>query len=181
MADDSPFVSLASGGHGIATIPRVHTILAILAFSMISATLLIAGLVDLTDFRIPRLLIVHVSVVGGTLLVSASGAVHHWDSARNALLGGVLIFAVFFALHLLPRGGLGFGDVRLAGMCGEFLGWLGLRQAFFGLALALILAGISAACLLASRVVRRSSQIPLGPFISLGALIAMSAFGGKKE
>jgi leader peptidase (prepilin peptidase)/N-methyltransferase len=72
----------------------------------------------------------------------------------------------------VPKG-IGFGDVRLAGLCGAFLGWIGYREVIAGFLLSFILAGVPAVVLLAMRKVQRRTQIPFGPFLAAGTVITV--------
>ncbi|MBE3519709.1 MAG: prepilin peptidase [Firmicutes bacterium] len=89
------------------------------------------------------------------------------DLARG-LLGGALGFLVFLAISLVTRG-MGGGDVKLAGMCGLYLGPALTILAVF---IAFVSGGVVAALLLLSGKARAKSHIPYGPFIALGAAIS---------
>ena len=88
-------------------------------------------------------------------------------------IGGAVAFAAFFALFFAVPKGIGFGDVRLAGLCGGFLGWFGYRYVVVGFLVGFIVAGLPAAALLALRKVQRRTQIPFGPFLAAGAIITV--------
>jgi len=69
---------------------------------------------------------------------------------------------------------MGGGDVNLLAMIGAFLGWRLVLLAFFvGVATGACLSLI----LVASRVLSRKDRIPFGPFLALGAAVAV--FGGN--
>ena len=72
----------------------------------------------------------------------------------------------------MPKG-IGFGDVRLAGLCGGFLGWLGYREVVAGFLISFIVAGVPAALLLATHKVQRRTKIPFGPFLAAGTVITV--------
>lgn len=73
-------------------------------------------------------------------------------------------------VRLFSRGGLGLGDVKLAAVIGLYLGYsdtvLALFIAFFG-------GGLVASFLLVTRRARARSRLPFGPFLAMGALLAM--------
>jgi leader peptidase (prepilin peptidase)/N-methyltransferase len=63
--------------------------------------------------------------------------------------------------------------VRLAGLIGLYLGWLGLREVPIGLFLGFLLgAVVGIAALLAGRAARKT-QVPFGPFLATGALVTV--------
>jgi leader peptidase (prepilin peptidase)/N-methyltransferase len=93
--------------------------------------------------------------------------------AIDALEGAALGCALFGLIYLATRGaGLGFGDVKLAGCLGLFLGLAGSVAAF---AAAFIIGAALAVPVLAARRRRSKDVLPLGPFLVLGALIVTFA------
>ncbi len=88
----------------------------------------------------------------------------------STFAGGGAALALMVALYILGRGALGFGDVKMAALLGLVAG---LGGALFGLLLGAMVAGGVVAVLLALRVVRRGDYIPYGPFIALGAIVAI--------
>jgi len=80
---------------------------------------------------------------------------------------------VLLAIHVAVPRGMGFGDVRLAGVIGMMLGWLGLRYLFLGLFLAFLLASVIGVALIAARLRSRKDAVPFGPFMALGAVLAV--------
>lgn len=152
---------------------RVEGLWSMAAFSLFCSGALVVALVDLFDFRIPTAIIHQTGIVGGALLLAAATFEHQWARAANAAIGASLSLGVFLVLHLLAPRGLGFGDVRLAALCGGFLGWLSLSEAAGGLAIGIVLAGVTAAVLLVARLVRRTSFLPLGPFLAAGSIFVL--------
>jgi leader peptidase (prepilin peptidase)/N-methyltransferase len=71
-----------------------------------------------------------------------------------------------------PRG-LGFGDVRLSALNGFMTGWLAIGNAFLGILLGVFLGAISSVLLLIFRIRGRKEAIPFGPFLALGAVLAV--------
>jgi leader peptidase (prepilin peptidase) / N-methyltransferase len=112
---------------------------------------------------------------GVVLLVGAIAALqrHEWDPII-AMAAGWVVYGGFFTLMwlLVPAGGLGFGDVRLAGLLGLALGLVSWGAFVVGMFAGIFLAGIVAAVML---VVRRKSHYPYGPYLLVGAVVgAMS-------
>jgi leader peptidase (prepilin peptidase)/N-methyltransferase len=87
---------------------------------------------------------------------------------------GVLLATVMLLVwRALSRGQLGSGDVAVAPMLGFFLGWVGLDVVVAGLLFAAVLGGVFALLGLLTRRLRRSSMFAFGPFLMLGAMIAV--------
>jgi len=128
--------------------------------------------IDLDVHRLPVGLVVPTGwwLVG--LLVVASVAT--WDRRwLGALVGAAVMGAVYLLLAVLPGGGVGGGDVRLAPVIGGLLGWLGAGQLFVGLLGGFLVGGLGAVALLALRRVGLRSSIAYGPAMCLGAWLAV--------
>jgi leader peptidase (prepilin peptidase)/N-methyltransferase len=126
------------------------------------ATVLIAcAATDLLAFRVPN--VITYPAAGGALLAAA--LMPHGDP-REALIGGAVGAGLLLVIALISRGGLGLGDVKLAGFAGLALGGPLILPALMITAFA---GGLVAACL-AFRVRRRSHPMPYAPFIAGGAL-----------
>jgi leader peptidase (prepilin peptidase)/N-methyltransferase len=88
------------------------------------------------------------------------------ESAGGMLLGG----ALFVAVIVLSRGGMGGGDLKLGAMLGAFLGWKAVLVALF---VSVVLGGAAAVALLASGRLARKDAIPFGPFLAVGGALAL--------
>ena len=108
------------------------------------------------------------AVVGGLALV-AGGLAGDWPTLVRALWGLVLARGAFWLLWLVHPRGMGFGDVRLAGVLGLALGLLGWGHLALGIYAGFVLGGIGGLLLTALRVVERGAY-PFGPFMLAGAL-----------
>jgi leader peptidase (prepilin peptidase) / N-methyltransferase len=108
------------------------------------------------------------------LLGVGAAAVHdggrHFLIALAGLAGAMLLFLI---QALIYPAGVGLGDVKLSGIIGLYLGWLGVRPLVGGLFLGYVLAAVVGLALLATRRANRKTQVPFGPFLLAGALIAI--------
>ncbi len=91
---------------------------------------------------------------------------HLGDLERTAL-GWLVYGGMFFVLWFLYPRGLGYGDVRLSGVLGLALGWVGWSELLLGIWDGLLLGGILGAVL---ALVTRRRDYPFGPFMLVGAL-----------
>jgi prepilin signal peptidase PulO-like enzyme (type II secretory pathway) len=84
---------------------------------------------------------------------------------------GALIAAGFFALQYFLSGGrwIGSGDIRIGALMGLLLGW---EKTLLALFLSYLIGSIISLYLLATRKASASTQVPLGPFLVAGTVIA---------
>jgi leader peptidase (prepilin peptidase)/N-methyltransferase len=82
----------------------------------------------------------------------------------------LLLYAI---LAFAYRGGMGLGDVKLAGVLGLFLGYLGWAPLVVGAFAAFLLGGLFSIVLLVLRRANRKSGIPFGPWMLGGAWVGV--------
>jgi leader peptidase (prepilin peptidase)/N-methyltransferase len=144
----------------------------LVAFLLVAGYGLVLAPIDLACMRLPDPLVGTAFVA--TLAILTTGSIldgSYWPLAR-ALTGAVAMFVGYLILALLPGAVLGFGDVKLAGVLGLVLGYLGWVQLVMGALLPLVINGPVALVLLLSGRVRRDSHLPLGPAMLVGAVLA---------
>jgi leader peptidase (prepilin peptidase)/N-methyltransferase len=152
---------------------RLASVWELPAFCLLAASFVAISAIDVEHMRIPTPLVYATGGLGVPLLVLAAAGTHHWSALLSALIGGAAAYAAFFGLFFAVPKGIGFGDVRLAGLCGGFLGFFGYREVIVGFLVGFIVAGVPAAVLLALRKVQRRTQIPFGPFLAAGTIITV--------
>jgi leader peptidase (prepilin peptidase)/N-methyltransferase len=130
--------------------------------------------VDLREHRLPDPLTAAALVGGGSLLAVAAAATGAWGAYGRAWLAAMAMFAAFLALALLRPADLGLGDVKLAGVLGLVLGWQGWGFVLVGAFLGFLFGGLTGVGLMLVRRAGRRSSIPFGPFMLLGALVAVA-------
>jgi leader peptidase (prepilin peptidase)/N-methyltransferase len=108
-------------------------------------------------------------------LGSAALSAGDYDRLLGAGIGLATMWLGYFLMALVYPGGMGFGDVKLAGVLGLFLGWLGWGPLIVGSFAAFLLGGAFAVVLLVSRRVSRKGGIPFGPWMLLGAWVGIVA------
>lgn len=149
--------------------PSWPWILAALFFSL----LLLLAFIDLEHLILPDRL-----TLGGTALGLALWMWLPWkgslpDHLVGLALGPALLLGLYGLWFLLRRSeGLGLGDVKMMALVGIFLGWRGsLATLFLGTLAALAYALF----LMISGRMGLKNKIPFGPFLSLGASLALVA------
>jgi leader peptidase (prepilin peptidase)/N-methyltransferase len=149
--------------------------LALAAFLYLAAVSIALTLIDLDTHTLPNKIVLPAYVVGAVLLGAA--ALLTGDSGRllSAGVGLAAMWFAYFLMAVLYPGGMGFGDVKLAGVLGLFLGWLGWGPLIVGSFAAFLLGGVFALVLLASKRVTRKGGIPFGPWMLAGAWVGIFA------
>lgn len=151
--------------------PVTLTALAFLYLAAISIALI---LIDLEHHRLPNAIVVPSYLVGGLLLSGASLTAGDLDSLVRAGIGMAVLFGLYLAVALIRPGGMGLGDVKLAGVLGLHLAWCGWGALAVGAFAAFLLGGLYSIALLVTRRADRKTAIPFGPWMIVGAWIGIT-------
>jgi leader peptidase (prepilin peptidase)/N-methyltransferase len=190
-----PLVEAAAGGLAVLALVRFGaTPFAAVAFAF-TAALLLVTVIDLDHRFIPD----EVSLPGilvGLAVSLLPGGLGPVDAVGGVLLGGGLLWAVAWGYERLTGiEGMGYGDVKLLAMMGAFLGWQAIPAVLIVASIAGSLVGVALIFArgggVAGRRVRRRlglralgpfvqraarrTEIPFGPFLALGAFVALYA------
>jgi prepilin signal peptidase PulO-like enzyme (type II secretory pathway) len=130
-----------------------------------AAVLVVLAAIDLEQRIIPNRIVVPAGVV--VLLGNIAVEPHRWKEWTFAALASLL---VALAVSLATRGGVGMGDVKLAFLLGAGLGW----DVIGAVVVAMLATFVVAVGILLQRGLNaRKETIPFGPFLVLGALVAL--------
>lgn len=131
------------------------------------------AMIDLEVRRLPDWLTLPAYPVAGALLVACSAVTHHWPAllVAAACAGGSVAVYLVAALVSADSGGLGLGDVKLAGVLGALLGWIGWLPAVMGLLTGFVFGGLLAVGLLVLRRADRKSHLSFGPSMIVAAYV----------
>ncbi|MEO6144717.1 MAG: A24 family peptidase [Dermatophilaceae bacterium] len=140
-------------------------------------------LIDLDVHRLPDLIVLPSYPIAFVLLLVPTVVTGQWGALLRGVLAALALFVgylvLFFVSVFVSPGGLGLGDVKLAGVLGLFLGWLGWGPALISVFAAFIIGGVislvmvlTRAALLGWRASLKTS-IAFGPSMILGAWVAV--------
>ncbi|NRD26669.1 A24 family peptidase [Frigoribacterium sp. VKM Ac-2836] len=158
-------------------LPLVSRLLSLVAFLWLAGISVALAVIDLEHHRLPNAIVLPSYVVGGVLLAASSILVGDWSALVRAAIGLTSLFAFYLIAALSYPGGMGFGDVKLAGVLGLYLAWLGWGEFAVGAFAAFLLGGVFAVVLLVTRRVQRTGGIPFGPWMLAGAWVGVFAGG----
>ncbi len=107
--------------------------------------------------------IVHISLPWPGIANSISGIM-------NSLIGGVAGFVLFLIVALIFRGGMGWGDVKMAALIGLITGF---PLVFVALFMGIVLGGLIGGVLLILGIKKRKEPVPFGPFLALATIVTL--------
>ncbi|RPF22783.1 prepilin peptidase [Myceligenerans xiligouense] len=137
------------------------------------------GVIDARTHRLPNVIVYPTTAVVGVLLVLAAVAGSltggpSWEALGRAALGFAAHAGFYLLMWLIFQGGIGLGDVKLAGVLGAVTAWWGWDTFLVGAMAPYALGGAVAVALLLFRLAGRKSYIPFGPFMLLGVVVALT-------
>jgi leader peptidase (prepilin peptidase)/N-methyltransferase len=173
------FVSVAAAFNpfvGDPSVPRlVADVIILVAYLYLMAISVALTAIDLDLHRLPNAIVLPGYAVGVVLLGVAGLLSSDLAALGRAGAGAAILFTFYFLLAFAYPGGMGFGDVKLAGVLGLFLGFLGWQHLIVGVAAAFILGGVLGLALILIGKASRKSGIPFGPWMLAGTWIGIYA------
>lgn len=134
-----------------------------IVFLVLVSLLIIISFIDLKYKIIPNK-ITYPGMIAGLLIV----LIFNHLSFMSALLGLIIPGGSLLLIALLFKKGMGMGDVKLVAMIGTFIGW---KYTLLGLFLGSLIGLLISIILIILGKAGRKTQIPFGPYISIGTLI----------
>lgn len=115
-------------------------------------------------------LILNKIVYPASIFALATVSLNPEVSLPEALIGGAVGLGLLLGVVIASRGGMGLGDVKMAGLMGLALGFPVIFVALF---VGIVIGGIFAIGLLLMKKRGRKAAIPFGPFLAIGAVTAL--------
>lgn len=129
--------------------------------------------IDLREHRLPNAIVFPAYPIAGLLLGVASLLMGDWWGLLRMILAAAALWVFYFALRWVYPPGMGYGDVKLAGLLGLYLGYLSWGHALLASVAAFVLAGLTGIVLILMQKGGLKTRIPFGPFMIFGALLVM--------
>jgi leader peptidase (prepilin peptidase)/N-methyltransferase len=165
----NPALLATVGGVGAALLANDPAEL--VAFSTLAVACALLVLIDLAVLRVPNVIVGPMYVILFAALAAAAAlSGDWWRFGRAAAVAGLLV-AGYFVLAFFRPADLGLGDVKLSGLLGAFLGWLGWSEAILGTLAAFAMGGGVALILVLTVRATRRSDFAFGPCMILGAAV----------
>jgi leader peptidase (prepilin peptidase) / N-methyltransferase len=173
-----PAVELATAALFVVLTLRLGFDAALPAFLYLGAIGVALAMIDIDVKRLPDAIVLPSYVVALALLTVAAAVGDDWSDLGRGIAGMALLYGFYFLLCFIYPAGMGFGDVKLAGILGLYLAWLGWAELVTGAFLGFLYGGVLGLALILVRRAGRRAKIPFGPFMLLGALTAI-LWGGS--
>lgn len=130
--------------------------------------------IDCEHHRLPNRLVLIAAAGGAVLLTLTAAERDDWQSLLRAAEGGAVVYLVLFLLALISPKSFGYGDVKLAGILGAYLGWFGWAYVYYGIFGGFLIGAVVSIGLLATGKATMKTAIPFGPMLIVGALIVLA-------
>ena len=143
------------------------------AYLYLAAIAVALAMIDLTELRLPNQIVLPSYLVAGALLVPAALTAGTLTPVVRAAAAMAALWLFYYGIRAVNPRGMGFGDVKLAGLLGIYLGWLGWSSVVVGTFAGFLLGGLAGTALMVLRRAGRKSAIPFGPAMLLGAVLAL--------
>ncbi len=154
----------------------VFEIVTLFYLLIVASLLLLIFVYDLKHFIIPDFANFSLIFFSFAYLVFYSLYNQDLQFFLYGIFSAIGVFAFFFALFYFTKGkGMGFGDVKFVIFMGLILGFPKILVGFF---VSFTLGAIIGLSLIALKRKKAKSQIPFGPFLVIGTLVALF-FGGE--
>jgi len=153
----------------------VHAVLVIIAHALLLVVGLWLLVIDARTHRLPHVIVLPTLAASLLAVILEALLLHDATRLLRALAGMALMGGFYLVLRLISRGGMGGGDVKLAAVLGVVLGWHGWSPLAVGIAATFLLAALYALTLMALRRATGATRIALGPWMILGAILAIAA------
>lgn len=149
-------------------------LIALAAYLYLAAISVSLAAIDLETMRLPNAIVLPAYVVGAVALTAAAALGGAWGQLATAGLGLVIMGAIYLIPALIRPDAIGGGDVKLAGVLGLFLGWMGWPALGVGIIAGFILGGAwGVALIMAGK--GRTARVAFGPWMLAGAWIGIIA------
>lgn len=153
----------------------LHAVAVLIVHLALAAVGVWLVVIDARTHRLPNRIVL--PTLGALIVLVVVEALATGGSGRmlRALLGALVLGAFYAVMHLASRQGMGGGDVKLAAVIGLVLAWHGWWTLLLGSAVAFLLGALFALVLMILRRANRSTRIAFGPWMILGAILAIAA------
>ncbi|HZK50495.1 MAG TPA: prepilin peptidase [Actinomycetota bacterium] len=169
-----PLIELVTGVLFALAVVKFEVTVTAVVYAAFFWVLVVLTVIDLEHKLLPNRIVYPTFVVGWAGLVIAALVDGDTERLRSAALGAVVFGGFFFVVAFVYPAGMGGGDVKLAFVLGTFVGYAGgVGAVLAGMFASFLLGGVIGIIAMRFSGKGRKTQIPFGPFLALGSVIAV--------
>ena len=158
--------ALSGGAAGLSALLPAFILLALTSTPLI--------MIDYEHHRLPNRLIYPTAAGAIVLLVIAAASRDDWPALLRSVEGSAAVFAVLYTIMFVSPRSFGYGDARLGGVLGLYLGFHSWAAVYYGILGGFVLGAGVAIVLLAARRATCKTAIAFGPMLALGTLLVLA-------
>jgi leader peptidase (prepilin peptidase)/N-methyltransferase len=167
------WIELATGISWAALVWRYGLSFEVVIFAAFFWVLVALTAIDLEHKLLPNKIVYPTFIASWVALPLAAILTGDIDPLKGAALGALVFGGFLFIVAFIVPAGMGGGDVKLAFVLGTYLGFAGgAGVTLVGMFLSFLLGGLIGIALLA-RGQGRKAQVPFGPFLAVGTVLAV--------
>lgn len=170
-----PLIELATGVLFALSAAKFEWSVETFVYAAFFWVLVVLTVIDLDHKLLPNRVVYPAFVAGWAGLVAAAIVDGTTDRLLDAAIGAGIFGGTFFLIALIAPRGMGFGDVKLAFVLGTFLGYVRIGLVPLGMFLAFLTGALTGVAVMLASGGGRKMQIPFGPFLALGTVLAIFA------
>lgn len=138
--------------------------------------LVVLTVIDLEHRLLPDRIVYPTFVIAWAALIAVALVRDDPDRLLDAAIGAAAFGGFFFVVALIYPAGMGGGDIKLAFVLGTMLGFLdGIGVVLVGMFLSFLIGAVAGVGVMLATGRGRKSQVPFGPFLALGTILAIFA------
>ncbi len=153
---------------------RFGTTAALPAYLFLVAIAPALGVIDAVTRRLPNFIVLPSYPLAALLLGFAAWRAGDLGPFWRTLLAGATTYVLLLVIALAaPPRAFGWADVKLGGLLGGFLGFLGWPTLLRGMTIAFVSAAVYVVLRAVAQLRQRGQALPLGPALLSGTLLAV--------
>ena len=167
-----------TGGFSSLMLTGVALAVGLLVYAVFGVGSVALAVIDARTKRLPNRIVFPLYGIGLAGFGLITALLHNGTAVNHlitALASAAVLFGLFYLLAMF--GPMGYGDVKLAGVIGLYLGWPGLPVVFTGMVLGTFSAALVSLIVVATRSARhqtwRHLEVAYGPYLLFGAWAAL--------
>jgi leader peptidase (prepilin peptidase)/N-methyltransferase len=169
-----PLIELVTGLLFAASVIRYDVTVQAVVYAAFFWVLVVLTAIDLEHKLLPNRVVYPSFIVGSIALVALAIIDGEFDRLRDAGVGVAVFGGFLFVVAFIVPAGMGGGDVKLAFVLGEFLGYAGgVGIVLLAMFTSFVLGALIGVVVMIATGGNRKMQVPFGPFLAGGTVIAL--------